>query len=195
MATSSSSSSTNEKRVERTFNRLLPPHVTSAAEAYQEWLNYAWIGGADLPLAGKPIILERGAFLLVWLGSGWDEKSHSGNSLKSLPHFLCSCQTIKTQTGDLQSGDGLLRRIPPIGIEEKIVAASYPKLVEYKVMNPGWTTFQVHDHKGEVRFEEVEGEGEGGKRVRISWLLSIRPWFGFGRKYPFLPCVLLTARV
>lgn len=47
-------------------------------------------------------------------------------------------------------------------------------------MNPGWTTYQVHDHKGEVRFEEVS-EG-GGKRVKVSWLLSVRPWFGFGRR-------------
>lgn len=47
-------------------------------------------------------------------------------------------------------------------------------------MNPGWR-FQVHDHKGVVRFEEVEGEGGSGKRVRISWLLSVRPWVGLGR--------------
>lgn len=46
----------------------------------------------------------------------------------SLNSFLCF-----GKTGDLQSGNGLLRRIPPIGIEEKIVAASYPALVEYKV--------------------------------------------------------------
>lgn len=41
---------------------------------------------------------------------------------------------------------------------------------------------QVHDHKGEVRFEELPGEDGTGKRVKISWLLSVRPWFGFGRK-------------
>ena len=178
MAAAQSSSSGNEKRVERTYTKLLPPHVTTAAEAYDAWLQYAWIGGADLPLAKAPVILER---------------------------------------GDLQSGNGLLRRIPPIGIEEKIVDASYPARVEYKVnlmnwidrqtecwvtmgpipdsttpldtntitiqvMNPGWTTYQVYDHKGEVRFEEVSDEG-GGKRVKVSWLLSVRPWFGFGRRW------------
>lgn len=88
------SSAGNEKRVERTYTKLLPPHVTSAAEAYDAWLQYAWIEGADLPLAKAPIILER---------------------------------------GDPQSGNGLLRRIPPIGIEEKIVDAAYPARVEYKV--------------------------------------------------------------
>jgi len=44
----------------------------------------------------------------------------------------------------------------------------------------------VHDHRGEIKFEEVEGEDGGGKRVRISWLLSVRPWFGFGRAYRWL---------
>lgn len=40
-------------------------------------------------------------------------------------------------TGDAQSGKGLLRRIPPVNIEEAIVDATYPTRVEYKVMNPG----------------------------------------------------------
>lgn len=99
-----STGNTNEKRVERTYTKLLPPHVTSASQAYDAWLQYAWIGGADLPLAKAPIIVER---------------------------------------GDLQSGNGLLRRIPPIGIEEKITSANYPNSLEYKVVNPGWTTYQV----------------------------------------------------
>jgi hypothetical protein len=60
MASTSSSSST-EKRLERTYVKLLPAHVTTATEAYDAWLQYAWIGGADLPLAKAPIILERGA--------------------------------------------------------------------------------------------------------------------------------------
>jgi len=61
MAAAPSSSSTTQKRLDRTYTKLLPPHVTSAAEAYDEWLQYAWIGGAGLPLAKPPIILERGA--------------------------------------------------------------------------------------------------------------------------------------
>lgn len=103
-AVPSSSVSGNEKRIERTYTKLLPPHVTSAAEAYDAWLQYAWIAGADLPLAKAPIIVER---------------------------------------GDLQSGSGLLRRIPPIGIEEKIVDASYPARVEYKVIKLSWIGRQL----------------------------------------------------
>jgi hypothetical protein len=45
----------------------------------------------------------------------------------------------------------------------------------------GWFTYQVHDHRGEVRFEEVAGEGGSATRVQVSWLVSVRPWFGFGR--------------
>jgi hypothetical protein len=44
---------------------------------------------------------------------------------------------IDQPPGDIQSGKGLLRRIPPVNIEEKIVDAAYPTRVEYKVMNPG----------------------------------------------------------
>lgn len=86
--------SSDEKRVERTFTRLLPPHVTSAAEAYDEWLQYAWIGGADLPLAGKPIILERGTCVFfVWVDS-W------GLALeKSLNSPLLCFGTIKPEQG------------------------------------------------------------------------------------------------
>lgn len=60
-------------------------------------------------------------------------------------------------------------------------------------MNPGWR-FQVHDHKGVVHFEEVEGEGGSGKRVRMSWLLSVLPWFGFGRMYMRASLGLLRGR-
>jgi hypothetical protein len=64
MAAADSSSTTgNEKRSEQIYTKLLPPHVTTAAEAYDEWLQYAWIGGADLPMAKPPIIVERGVSL------------------------------------------------------------------------------------------------------------------------------------
>jgi hypothetical protein len=51
----------------------------------------------------------------------------------SLAHNAHCCNT----TGDIQSGKGLLRRIPPINIEEQIVDAAYPTKAEYKVINPG----------------------------------------------------------
>lgn len=84
---------------------------------------------------------------------------------------------IIRERGDLVTGQGLLREIPPIGIQEKILAAERPSAVTYRVVNPGWTTYQVHWHKGSVKWTKGATDAEG---IVVEWSISVVPWFGFG---------------
>ena len=84
---------------------------------------------------------------------------------------------IIRERGNTLTGEGLLREIPPIGIQEKILTADRPSAVTYRVMNPGWTTFQVHWHQGSVRWTEGATDADG---ILVEWSVSVVPWFGFG---------------
>lgn len=81
---------------------------------------------------------------------------------------------IIRERGDAVTGEGLLREIPPIGIQEKIVAVNRPSDVTYRVINPGWTTYQVHWHQGSVKWTE------GDTGILVEWSISVVPWLGFG---------------
>jgi len=84
---------------------------------------------------------------------------------------------IIREQGNPVTGEGLLREIPPIGIQEKILTADRPSAVTYRVMNPGWTTFQVHWHRGSVKWTEGATDADD---ILVEWSVSVVPWFGFG---------------
>jgi hypothetical protein len=84
---------------------------------------------------------------------------------------------IIRELGDTVTGEGLLREIPPIGMQEKILTADRPSAVTYRVMNPGWTTFQVYWHLGSVKWTKDAMDAES---IQVEWTVSVVPWFGFG---------------
>lgn len=69
------------------------------------------------------------------------------------------------------------------GVRERIVATEHPHRLEYRVMNPSWTTFPVDHHVGTVAFERTE---DGGTEVR--WRVDLVPKRGAG------PVVLMATR-
>lgn len=85
---------------------------------------------------------------------------------------------IVREPGDAVTGLGLVREIPPIGIQEKIVGAERPKEVYYTVTNPSALTFQCIYHLGKVEWKQEEGEEKG--EIKVEWTISVVPWFGFG---------------
>ena len=56
------------------------------------------------------------------------------------------------------------------GVREAIVAADYPRSLEYRVLNPSWRTYPVDAHRGRVRFEPLAGGG-----CLVQWSVSYRP--------------------
>jgi hypothetical protein len=61
------------------------------------------------------------------------------------------------------------------GVRERIVAGEHPLRLEYRVVNPSWTTYPVDHHRGTVAFEALE---EGGTEVR--WRVEYVPKRGAG---------------
>lgn len=82
-------------------------------------------------------------------------------------------------------GTGSTRRIGvgERGVRERIVATEHPSRLEYRVMNPSWTTFPVDHHVGTIAFAEA---GDGGTEVR--WRVELVPKRGAG------PVVLAATR-
>lgn len=74
-------------------------------------------------------------------------------------------------------GNGCTRRIGvgANGVRERITATAYPHLLEYRVINPSWTTFPVDQHVGSVRFDAY---ADGGTEVR--WRVDLVPKRGAG---------------
>lgn len=74
-------------------------------------------------------------------------------------------------------GTGCTRRIGrgARGVRERIVATEHPNHLEYRVMNPSWTTFPVDHHVGTVAFAATE---DGGTEVR--WRVELVPKRGAG---------------
>lgn len=73
-------------------------------------------------------------------------------------------------------GRGCTRRIGigARGVRERIVTTRYPRQLEYRVVNPSWTTFPVTHHRGTVGFVAVDG----GTEVR--WRVELVPRPGAG---------------
>ncbi len=104
-----------------------------------------------------------------WLQYVWIEGG--GLSITKPPIVL-------EQATDPASGQGLLREIPPTGIQEKIVAADRTAgVVKYKVMNPGAKTYQVYWHEGTVQWTKGATPQDG---LGVEWTVAIVPWFGWG---------------
>lgn len=81
-------------------------------------------------------------------------------------------------------GTGCTRRIGGArGVRERIVATEHPHRLEYRVVNPSWTTFPVDHHRGTVAFAATE---DGGTEVR--WRVELVPKPGVG------PLVLAATR-
>lgn len=91
---------------------------------------------------------------------------------------------IMEELGDAY-GTGSTRRIGvrERGVRERIVAAEHPSRLEYRVMNPSWTTFPVDHHVGTIAFAETE---DGGTEVR--WRVELVPKRGAG------PVVMVATR-
>lgn len=80
------------------------------------------------------------------------------------------------EAGDTH-GAGCTRRIGvgARGVRERITATEHPHRLEYRVVNPSWTTFPVDHHRGVVTFAATEG---GGTEVR--WRVELVPKRGAG---------------
>jgi uncharacterized protein YndB with AHSA1/START domain len=73
-------------------------------------------------------------------------------------------------------GTGCTRRIGGAqGVRERITATEHPHRLEYRVINPSWTTFPVDHHVGTVAFVATE---DGGTEVR--WRVELVPKRGAG---------------
>lgn len=77
-------------------------------------------------------------------------------------------------------GTGCTRRIPTGprgGVRERITATDYPHRLEYRVVNPSWTTYPVADHLGTVAFAALpDGTTEVRWRVAYVPLPGAGPW-------------------
>jgi uncharacterized protein YndB with AHSA1/START domain len=80
------------------------------------------------------------------------------------------------EAGDAD-GTGCTRRIGvgARGVRERITATEVPHRLEYRVVNPSWTTFPVDHHRGTVTFAAAAG---GGTEVR--WRVELVPKRGAG---------------
>jgi len=80
------------------------------------------------------------------------------------------------EAGDAD-GTGCTRRIGvgAGGVRERITATEVPHRLEYRVVNPSWTTFPVDHHRGTVTFAAAAG---GGTEVR--WRVELVPKRGAG---------------
>lgn len=78
---------------------------------------------------------------------------------------------VVEEAGDAH-GTGCTRRIGigARGVRERITATEYPHRLEYRVVNPSWTTFPVDHHRGAVTFTAAVG---GGTDVR--WRVELVP--------------------
>lgn len=86
------------------------------------------------------------------------------------------------------TGVGCLRTVPPIGLQEKVVAAERPGRATYRVMNPGLLTYQVSFHEGVVSFREQDGGGG----VKVDWDISVVPLWGCGLLVRLITNLVLT---
>lgn len=84
---------------------------------------------------------------------------------------------VLEEPGDAH-GTGCTRRIPVGprgGVRERITATDPPHRLEYRVLNPSWTTYPVADHLGTVAFGALPG---GATEVR--WRVAFVPLPGAG---------------
>jgi hypothetical protein len=76
------------------------------------------------------------------------------------------------QDGD-EHGIGATRAIrilPGVELIERVTDGTWPSSFRYRVDNPGWTTFPVRWHRGEVAFgPDVEGT------VELTWSVRFEP--------------------
>jgi len=74
-------------------------------------------------------------------------------------------------------GLGCTRRIGvgSRGVRERITTTEWPERLEYRVVNPSWTTFPVDHHLGVVVFARLD---DGGTEVR--WRVELTPKRGVG---------------
>lgn len=70
-------------------------------------------------------------------------------------------------------GLGLERMMAPPFLRERIVETSKPFGLRYKVMNPGYFTYQVKDHEGAVRFS-----AQGESSTMVTWEVRGDPLAG-----------------
>ena len=78
--------------------------------------------------------------------------------------------------GDSDTGVGLeICRIPPAALREKIIGCDTDEAgqhwtMHYKVVNPGWLTLPVKDHRGRVDFVQE------GDSVKVDWKVDWTPY-------------------
>jgi len=86
-------------------------------------------------------------------------------------------------------GEGRTRMIVPPFLKERIVSVDAKDFsVTYTVDNPGLFTYQVHSHRGRVRFHDI---AEG--KVSMVWEVEVRPFRGW-REFvkTFTDCIVST---
>jgi hypothetical protein len=83
---------------------------------------------------------------------------------------------VVEERGD-DDGRGCTRRIGAgaRGVRERITATAWPQHLEYRVVNPSWTTYPVDHHLGTVAFVPL---ADGGTEVR--WTVAFAPKRGAG---------------
>jgi len=83
---------------------------------------------------------------------------------------------VVEERGDAD-GRGCTRRIGAGsgGVRERITATEWPQRLEYRVVNPSWTTYPVDHHLGTVAFVPL---ADGGTEVR--WEVAFVPKRGAG---------------
>lgn len=85
--------------------------------------------------------------------------------------------------------------IPPFLVERLVSSSDYGQ-IEYTVDNPGLFTYQVHTHRGRVRFKPRERNQDSSSATQsfdMIWEVEIRPMNGFGWLVrPFTAAVVST---
>ena len=63
-----------------------------------------------------------------------------------------------------------IRLLPGVELVERITAGRWPSTFDYQVVNPGWTTYPVRWHRGEV---SLDPDPDGG--TALSWSVAFDP--------------------
>eukprot|EP01041_Mallomonas_annulata_P010095 gene10095-21032_t len=84
-------------------------------------------------------------------------------------------------TGDPVTGNGCLRKLAVIGLEEKIVFADRPKGFEYTITNPSMLAYPASYNHFRLSFED--GNIENGKGVVVKWEVFFTPMSLLGASF------------
>lgn len=87
-------------------------------------------------------------------------------------------------------GLGCTRSIATVAgrrLRERITATDHPSRLEYRVLDPSWTTYPVEQHRGVIRFEP---HPEGG--TDVTWCVEVVPRLGAAFMVALLTRVVVT---